>query len=691
MPFDLIHSLAIQQIVVNLQAMTFFNIRSIVNTQARTGLESKSTVAAKNRQPKMTSLDNEALVLLLDRLVSSSSSEDVEVALEKLLDYEGDMEQWLDQEPELIPKLQKLFLSESSQVLAARMLLKLSQQSRSLLEILLLHECRLLESAIDVASDSTNSNYARTLALQLLQRFCHIPNTSLWLSAPNGIHRIGDLLKDETVRAEVLILGTILAQWPGVAKVWIFAEIGNLVLDTAIQEGGLTGGNLMVQDCLTFLAHLLSHDANSAKLVFDSPENLPILSKLMDLRLGKEYMNPTVSDADTEDLDALLSSDGTNSKKRVVPKLLPSEEAVISKIIDIFSNVLENESLRNELSNKPIVTSLWSLALLNVGDNSDFPCAIPSSDLQCKAIALIAKHFNTVDIMNRHGGLDQLLSLVCTRPEQSMVQAILYLIRSILPDNVLNEMLMECLAPSPDTTTPASENVVRKLLITAMSQLDSEIPAKNLLIGSLSALGIFVSNDEARRSIFFRITSVECPELWTKLMTCVQRSSETDEFLSFHLWRFVVVAMSEAIVAEVLQNYDIAQYIIGSDADMAKFAIGIMTLNLPDESLCGGWTRASLLQSVQPWNNWMKALERLKQPNHTCFFFSLEESLWIDWCAEHVLKIRQGMIQEMTAGKGEEEDNPLSSIVEEQSNELKTLRAALETSQRRVDAQGICC
>lgn len=647
---------------------------------------------AANNANKMTSgWTDEELVLLLDRLVSSSSSEDVEAALEKLLTYDGDLERLLE-EPELIPKLNQLFQSDSS--LAARLLLKLSQQKRSILEVLLLHDCRLLESAIDVASEPSNSNYARILALQLLQSFCKITKLAIpqWLSSPNGIHRIGDLLKDETVRTEALTLGSILAQWPSVAKVWIFADIGNLVLETAIQEGGLTGGNVMVQDCLVFLSHLLSHDANSATLVFESPEILPSFSRLMDLRLGKEYLKPTISDADAEDLDALLSNDTTKGKQRHVPKLLAAEEVIISKVIDIFSNVMESDHLRNEIAHKPIVTAFWELALLDIGSAEEFPCAVPSSDLQCKAIALIAKHFNAMEIMNRHGGLDRLLMLVCTRSENSIVHAILYLIRSILPDTVLNEMLMECLAPSPEVVTPASDNVVRKLLITAMAQLDSEAPAKHLLIGSLSALGIFVANDDARRSILYKITLDGFPEIWTKLLACLQ-SHASDEVLSFHLWRFLVVAMSEAIVADMLQNADIAQFVTSSDADMAKFAIGMMILNLPDESLCGGWTHASLLQSVQPWNSWMKALERLKQPNENVFFFAPEESLWIDWCVERVLKIRQCMVQEMTAGKGEEDDNPLASIVEEQANELKTLRASLETSQRRVEAQGkaLCC
>ena len=153
----------------------------------------------------------------------------------------------------------------------------------------------------------TTSAYPRVLALQLLRQLAlRSPKVaqSQLLAAPNGLHRLGDLLKGDddadheaaivepVVRNEALLLAAVLAEWASVAKVWMFSEVGDVVVQTAVAEGGLTGGNVLVQDCLKLLRAMLKHDAALADLVFQSPVLAPNLGRLLDLRGARAFRNP---------------------------------------------------------------------------------------------------------------------------------------------------------------------------------------------------------------------------------------------------------------------------------------------------------------------------------------------------------------------------------------------------------------
>jgi hypothetical protein len=643
--------------------------------------------------------------------------------------------------------------SESCRSLAVRLLLKMtmdSHQQRSHVQYILEHSSHALESVLDVASDTEIPVAARIQSIRLLGQWTKIlPAIAIpqWLSTPNGIHRAGDLLRDEYIKSEGLQLAMELSNHSAVAKIWIFADIIPVILALAVESGGgLTGGDMVVLDCFQVIQNIFAYtDANSAALVLENPVVLSMVSQFLDLRQGQEFLHPPpVVDESykDDDLDALLSSNDDSAgimkkkKKRIMPKLLPAEEDVIGKVLDILRTILDHEKLRKEIlrskRNIGLIGLLWELALFVLPPNDDIaiPCAVPSGELQRKTIHLLADGLaqNAMDSLMRHGGIDRVLHMVCTSSDRGLVQALLYLIRMVLPTDAANEMLMECLAPAPDhyvdndsngTDPPQPQQqvgIVHKLLYTAISQLnittDDELD-ETLLVGSLGALGLFLT-DDAQRSILYKITlqkneemnnNHQQSELLTGLLTCLQKrgvnnnNAAQHDFVTFHLWRFLALWMTDATLAEVLRNADAAQFLVNSQHDMAALILGLGLLYLNDERQCGGWTKANVLQALLPHQQWNQKMERLckeqQQPsssnNPMYWFFRPEEKVWCTWCEQHVLQIRQQVVREMTTSahhNGNEQDRALSKIVDDQTQELNTLRIELAKTQRRVEAQG---
>jgi hypothetical protein len=741
-----------------------------------------TTSTSRNRRRTTIIMEEEQLVVAINRLVSSSSSDDVENALESLLERLGgdaasttktttttDVVEYLLHGTHDEPVLAALtslvrsgkandensmaVASESCRSLAVRLLLKMtmdSHQQRSHVQYILEHSSHALESVLDVASDNEIPVAARIQSIRLLGQWTKIlPSIAIpqWLSTPNGIHRAGDLLRDEYIRSEGLLLAVELSRHSAVAKIWIFADIIPVILALAVESGGgLTGGDMVVLDCFQVIQNIFAYtDANSAALVLENPVVLSMVSQFLDLRQGHEFLHPPpVVDESykDDDLDALLSSNDDSAagimkkkKKRIMPKLLPAEEDVIGKVLDILRTILDHEKLRKEIlrskRNIGLIGLLWELALFVLPPNDDIaiPCAVPSGELQRKTIHLLADGLaqNAMDSLLRHGGIDRVLHMVCTSSDRGLVQALLYLIRMVLPTDAANEMLMECLAPAPDhyvdnddsndtqQPQPQQVGIVHKLLYTAISQLnitsDEELD-ETLLVGSLGALGLFLT-DDAQRSILYKITLQQNEmnnnnrqsELLTGLLTCLQKrgdnAAQQDDFVTFHLWRFLALWMTDATLAEVLRNADAAQFLVNSQHDMAALILGLGLLYLNDERQSGGWTKANVLQALLPHQQWNQKMERLckeqqqQQPsssnNPMYWFFRPEEKVWCTWCEQHVLQIRQQVVREMTTSahhNGNEQDLALSKIVDDQTLELNTLRIELAKTQRRVEAQG---
>lgn len=489
--------------------------------------------------------------LLLDRLVSASSSDDVRDSLQLLLQgrQRGTVaaREVVQELPVLTALLQLVARSDPPEVqaLAARVYLSLlyttqpsQQQTQSddedddedVTEILLQEPSpgRLLEICIDVASDPSGSTYPRVLCLQLLRELCGKRHNNRGtsrtaqpqlLAAPNGLHRLGDLLQDpdEQVRNEALRLASVLCEWPTVAKLWMFAEVGDVVTDLAVSEGGLTGGNVLVRDCLQLVRQMLRHDAALADLVVQSPVLVPNLARLLDLRQAQAFRMPTSTSSnsntrqqnngDDDDLDDLLSNSSaaaanTKSKSQPpeppVPYLTPAEEQVVHGVFDILETVLPNntETTTNAQQQQHVWKKhaslgslIWEMALLSAPPaGAPWNCGVIRGPLQQRALHMVALYF--ADFLPQvQAGLDRLLYLVCTaggrwstlggsslsslstakassssssstlKDALALSQSALYVIRRTLSDAAANEMLMHALAPPMVHPDESDDNI----------------------------------------------------------------------------------------------------------------------------------------------------------------------------------------------------------------------------------------
>ena len=153
--------------------------------------------------------------MVFGRFVSASTGDDIASSLQQI--WQGvlqgqitvmDVAEAYDVLTALLTVLQDskykgLTMEDGSAAVARIYLALLSDSSASVAQQLLQEPVsgQLLETAIDVASDGHLAAYPHVLALQLLQKLCHshpkLAQQQL-LVAPNGLHRIGDLLQTGT-------------------------------------------------------------------------------------------------------------------------------------------------------------------------------------------------------------------------------------------------------------------------------------------------------------------------------------------------------------------------------------------------------------------------------------------------------------------------------------------------------------
>ena len=518
--------------------------------------------------------------LLLDRFVSASSAEDAQTSLERILEAlqsnstssktagggqdesTGKMtpeDIWSD--PEVLTAFRYVLRTgnhkhhnaevpvEEGASMVCKIFLEMIEQDPK--SPLLEKDESLVESLIDVVSNDgaegeeaiSTPMYTRVLALQLLTKLCAKRPSKAQaqlLQAPNGLHRLGDLLQvnqEEIIRNEALLLAPVIAEWPSCAKIWMFSGVADQVMLLAVEEGGLTGGNLLVQDCLDLLFNLWKHDPNNlADLVFQSPTLTNNLPRLLDLRQGTEFLNPpkkkeTVKkDDDLDDILKSASSKESESKKdeTVIPRLTEAEEKIVFRMLDILALLLESENLKKSVWSQQmgLCSLIWELALVSPPPPQvPFVCAVPSASLQQKALERIALYFNDPASMERHAGLDRLLYLVCTgglgsnlKERMGISQAALHVIRKTISKDTASEMLMNTLAPpismdedGEDRNQSPPPTVVHKLLNTVAENLfvtegiDPE-RRKIFLAGALGGLSIFFM-DQTSREVMLRITT----------------------------------------------------------------------------------------------------------------------------------------------------------------------------------------
>lgn len=685
---------------------------------------------------KITVMSSNA-ALLVDRFVSASSADDLKDSLQAIctalqsaekdsLDpsliwgEEGALDAFLviltsseyksipvDQGPPLICQIYSEFLK--------------SRESKVILQQP--EPGRLIQALLDVVSNSEESSYARVSSLQVLQKICSkFPSIaqSQLLEVPNGLHRLADSFAEENeqVRNEIVLVAKVIAEWPSCAKVWVFAEVCNSVIDLVIKEGGMTKGNVLVLDCLVLLHSLLKHDASLSDLVWQAPNFADKLCSLVDLRLGSEFLDPK-SPSQPDDLDDILKS-GDESKTMTIPRLTKNEETVLEKVIDLLEVMLGLQSTQKMVWKQypKLGSMLWELALFSPPPpEMPFDCAVPPASLQQKALECVSLFFLSSEMMDRHNGLDRLLHLVCSGgaaytldEKRGLSQSALHVIRQMLTDEMSNKIVMHTLAPPMSTDAPETEpTVVAKLLNTLLENLEKKGDEERrgvMLLGALGALGVFL-RDNTSREMMLRIIS---PHSLINLM--LKSLDSEDDVVTLAFLRFLseliietpaavesVLACPESMVLSVLFGST------GKKATLAGLFLGISMSSINDENTgrCGGWTKSSIVSMISKRKGgvtgFIGELEELKNVNLPWCACKLEEEVFANWYSVEVLHVRrlivQGLSEDITK-TGEQEDvkctkgisiHDLQSLVNQQSKELEAVRNDLLVAEEALQSR----
>jgi chromosome segregation ATPase len=694
--------------------------------------------------------------MLLDRLVSSSSAEDAAESLQGLLNgysaESGEWEaNWILNDDVLVEKMIELMHTgkinniECDDSVAS--VIKLFQQlakrghTQQLLQAPI--PGRLLESLLDVMGTSEQPVYIRVLSLQLLKSLSqHKSAQSQWLQAPNGLHRLGDLLEEteEVVRNEALLVAHDLSKHAPIAKVWIFAEVECKLLDACWTEGGLTRGNPIVLDALKLIHQLLQHaDSALQDLVWQRPSLAPRLAQLLDLRGGTQFLNPETTqptksknrkaqEDDDDDLDSLLQSGDVKNKNKlpetppepVVPQLTDKEEEIVHQVLEILRLLVQSEPVRHSVWKRhaPLVSLVWELALVNPANPP--VCAMPSASLQQAALELVSQYFNHPETMDRHAGLDRLLFLVCTgggtadnyAQQLGISQAALHVLRTTLTGDSIHQVLLHTLAPPPqedENAPPPGPTVVEKLWNTVAENLappaaDSGVDVdkdkrKIFLSGALGGLAMLLP-DSTSREMMFKVTPPQA-DLDHMLQTLHE---ETDTDIRWTLLRFLCEWMDETpLIVQALLSSNESSHLatLAVDPKASSFThllLGLAMEHMGDEeSLCGGWTRAGILLILQQVgiSKYTKSLEGLKKqkefPWAAC---DLEFQYWTTWCTKAVWTVRKRVVKELTGGNSagdnsdeEHTDETVgeSSAAPPSSGSLKPLQKLIAQQAKELD------
>jgi hypothetical protein len=492
------------------------------------------------------------------------------------------------------------------------------------------------------------SSYTRVLALQVLVQAGVAQGPTVQqalLETPQGLLRLAELLNtsantDAQVRTVALSeVAPLIASWPAAAKVWVFSEVPQTVLELLVRdEGGLTGGSLVVLDGLRLITTLLSHDASAAELVVSSAPHRTLgrrLGQLLDLRQAQAFcqppsaahahrstsQTPTATQASQEDdLDDLLASgggvgggDGDKAPSietpvaKPVPRLLPSEEDILRAVLDLLRTLLAHDRVRQSMwrGERPLLSLTWDWALMGPAPPQPV-CGVPSIELQCTALEFVAEYMNDSTILldlSWHG-LDRLLYLICTggpgvtRTEQLQISnAAVACLRSCLTDELAQDLVLAALAPPPEDLTDgglareaaAQQRIVLpKLLQTVLEHLttiDVDKTASRIdlqrheigLQGSLAALALFQGDTEGRRSLLLKLTT---PTLVHDILERLAYELEQQKWNStvvLSMLRFLTTWMegTPLVVQVLLQNAE-SSAVLGGLAGSKTVAVATM-------------------------------------------------------------------------------------------------------------------
>ena len=676
------------------------------------------------------SLSSSAAALLVDRFVSASSSNDIRESLQTIRDKlklktKGDdsflpQDVWTDSET-LEALLQVLSSAsykglsvEEGPVLVAQIYRLLLQERQASILLKEPQPGRLLATLLDVIGDFQQTSYTRVLCLQVMTQICtlgpSIAQTQL-LEVPNGLHRLAEVLQDSdaSVRNEALLLGRIIATWPSCAKVWVFADVCDTVISLAVDEGGLTGANTVVADCLELLRNLLRHDISMSDLVWQSPVFARKISQLLDLRKGSDWVNPKPI-APSDDLDDILQS-GTEKDVILIPMLTRKEEDLLRQVMVLLEGLLASETIRASVWTKhiPLSSLIWELALISPPPPGvKYVCAMPSASLQQLALEHVAEVWNSPVSMDRHNGLDRLLFIVCTggAPEQfvdklGLSQAALYVLRKTLPPEQAKEIIMHTLAPPmSQESTEQPPTCVQKLVNTVLENIKStdDLERRKInLSGSLGAIGVFL-RDSTSREMILKIT------LKYSLIDNILESLESqDDMIALNMIRFLcewVVETPNVVQALLSSTQSTCLSMLlakkSNTAIMTGLLLGMcMDYMIDDPEKNGGWTRESILNILQKGNGgvsgYLNQLESLKTQDLLWKASPLEWKGFLQWYSSQVLVVRRRVVQELTGNAEDSTDDEgemnttgsksLQKLLSQQAQELEEMRNTLAGAQ----------
>lgn len=705
---------------------------------------------------------------MMDRFVSASSAQDAINSLEQLVDAfktsqsganDGEMiwqPAWIFDHEEISEHLIWLLqhgtlkANESPCEEGAHLICKLYQylikSSDSLINP---RPGVFLESLLDLLDNLEQPVFLRVLALRLLEDVSKGHKSvalDQWLQAPNGLHRVADLLAidvenqpmEEPIRNQALIVAKSLAREAPMAKVFLFAEVDCKLLDLCWKEGGLTKGSPIVVDALELIQEVLKHaDSSLQDLVWQRPNVAPRLIQLLDLRGGEEFLHPkqqsshaTKLSDNEDDLDSLLASgDGKTKEERdledaPVPHLLPSEENVVKLVLNILRLLLETDSVRETVWRQQtgLCSILWELALISNPSNPPV-CALPTASLQQEAMNLVAEKFNDPIVMDRLSGLDRLLYLVCTGGGISMSferklgisQSALAILRQTLAEDRIHDILMRTLAPPPtedENSPPAGPTVVEKLWNTVQENLNADQSEERILFlsGALGGLGLLLC-DQQSREIMYKVAPISLDQIAESL------SEENESFVKCSLLRFLCEWVYECpFIVHNLLSTTASTNLAGMATTpsehqaLSHLLLGLSMTYLTNEEECGGWTRNGILQIILKVgiSKYTSSLEELKTKSTQkmpWIVSEMEHKSWKKFCRQAVLTIRKRVVEELSAGSGDTGDDsddestshlshlssqgmrPLQKLISQQAKEIEDMSLRLENAEAKVASQ----
>jgi chromosome segregation ATPase len=704
----------------------------------------------------------------MDRFVSASSTQDATNSLNEIVDGFKN-KQWhadwvLDHEDmaeHLVWWLQNATLKgreipcgEDGVRLVCELYQFLVQQSRKALEKPT--PGALLESLLDVLDhpDHPNPIYVRVLALNILEdmsRRHKAVASNQWMEAPNGLHRLKDILAtdveanplEEAVRGQALVVTKLLAKEAPLAKVFLFADVHCILLSICESSGGLTGGERTVIDSLQLVVELLRHaDANMQDYVWQSRNVAPILHKLVNLTFGDAIVHPgkkydtkqTESkslghddDDENDGLDNLLGHGGSNSEVAnekkdkaaqeseqdilaSLPHLLPSEVEVVQLAFKIIGLLLESESVRRTMWKKQFLlfSMIWDMAWLIpvLPPHAPTFALIPPS-LQQEALSLIANKLNDPENMAHHHGLDRLMRLVATGGEiaktlddkLAISQAALAVLRHTLSGDVIHATLMRTLAPPPipdddENAKPPGPTEIHKLWGTVTENLPVEKSDQRtiFLSGAFGGLGLMLC-DEQSKEIMSRVSPISFDHILESLF------SEQEELIQCSMLRFLCEWIYQCpLVAHNLLSSTSSMHLAEMAAtpsdhqSLVHLLLGLAMEYLNNEEDCGGWTRAGILHiitkiGISKYTNSLEGLKTTKNPKLPWVVADAEYKSWKDFCNKAVLIVRKRVVEELAGRSGEDDDGSDDDGVENAAADTSTSGKGTKPLRRLISQQ----